>query len=595
MSDICSYLFTSISVSSLVKSCCCRGGLSYCFPNFRNTDSDLTVSHPRADLLSAMSSAPCIRGHRSTKCNHAADRVMVPVRKPGRPLSSCACPPGKSCACGGIKVAIPRKQKCKCGLDTTDGDHAGHDEIKPEVPTPAPTPSELPTSPTRNGVYRVQKSASSLKQNGRRRSFDPAQLERMDPNSVNILNHYNTSNAGVSTASTGMSGVASHGPSPPHSSMGFVQALPTTAYQHPSLISYGPAVGYALVPIHAQLNNPAMPIVPGSQAEEISTLSTRNGAATSLSKGSVRSCCAPAPVPEPQVVQIPQTNVAPKRSCCGGGSAEDEQASPITAAHRRTVSNGGMAAQLPPSFADAKHHQHQQQQQFAVSYPHPTVFTYPPNYGTWSQPLNPATWAQLQQNPQSRPADAVFPNSMPMTPTGASAGLGTSHECSCGPGCQCVGCLAHPFNPQTLQYVGGAWDYDIDIPYSNGNNAANHNNNKAKRDNNDTSANGVNMPVAHTHGHGTNGQTPGPQRGASNEAASPQAQTPSDASGFTEELSASDFMFVNLPLFGDGVNLDTDGNACAGSMAFCPCGEDCQCVGCVIHNAKPLDGGELRL
>ncbi|KAI5841742.1 hypothetical protein DFP73DRAFT_480624, partial [Morchella snyderi] len=31
---------------------------------------------------------PCIRGHRSSKCNHS-DRVLVQVRKPGRPLSSC--------------------------------------------------------------------------------------------------------------------------------------------------------------------------------------------------------------------------------------------------------------------------------------------------------------------------------------------------------------------------------------------------------------------------------------------------------------------------------------------------------------------------
>ncbi|RAL59213.1 hypothetical protein DID88_006668 [Monilinia fructigena] len=39
-----------------------------------------------------MSCEPCIRGHRSTKCTHANERLMVPVRKPGRPLSACPHP-----------------------------------------------------------------------------------------------------------------------------------------------------------------------------------------------------------------------------------------------------------------------------------------------------------------------------------------------------------------------------------------------------------------------------------------------------------------------------------------------------------------------
>ncbi|KAI1341297.1 hypothetical protein F5Y15DRAFT_30256 [Xylariaceae sp. FL0016] len=36
-----------------------------------------------------MACEPCIRGHRSTNCTHADSRVMLEVRKPGRPLSHC--------------------------------------------------------------------------------------------------------------------------------------------------------------------------------------------------------------------------------------------------------------------------------------------------------------------------------------------------------------------------------------------------------------------------------------------------------------------------------------------------------------------------
>jgi hypothetical protein len=172
---------------------------------------------------------------------------------------------------------------------------------------------------------------------------------------------------------------------------------------------------------------------------------------------------------------------------------------------------------------------------------------------------------------------------MPMTPNGGSQGLGTSHECSCGPGCQCVGCLAHPFNPQTLQYVGGAWDYDVDLPYGSNNLNEKHSNGSPVINGDETPA-----PVPHTNGHGTNGHTAnGAQQPANYEAQSPQAQTPSDASGF-EELSASDFMFVNLPLYQSSIDVDEDGNPCPGNSAYCPCGDDCQCDGCFVHNARPL-------
>ncbi|KAK4201191.1 copper fist DNA binding domain-containing protein [Triangularia verruculosa] len=42
---------------------------------------------------------PCIRGHRVGSCNHAGERQMVPVKKPGRPLSTCPHLPGTQCDC----------------------------------------------------------------------------------------------------------------------------------------------------------------------------------------------------------------------------------------------------------------------------------------------------------------------------------------------------------------------------------------------------------------------------------------------------------------------------------------------------------------
>jgi hypothetical protein len=459
------------------------------------------------------------------------------------------------------------------------------------MPTPALSPSDLPVSPTRNSVFRVQKPAPSSRQNGRKQSLDPAHLARIDPNSVNIVNAYNNSNhMDVGMAPNGVNTMASHGTTPPMSGMAFVPALPTSGYQQPGVISHGPPLGYALVPIHSHVNSP--PLSMTQQPGNGHPSSPPNSTAPPLTNGALRSCCAPAPARAHQV-QHPQPTAQPKKSCCGGGSNEEPQPKPTFATHQRALSNGNVLNQLQPSFMDTKQQQQQLQRQHEpfASYPTSTVFTYPANLGTWNQPLNPAMWAQLQHMPQAQPNGAPFPDSLPLTPNGDTAGLGTSHECSCGPGCQCVGCLAHPFNEETLQYVGGAWDYDADVPQGS---------NMPDKNYSDTAAamNGNPAPVGQTNGHGINGNgtnghmTNGAQQPANPEESSPtQAQTPSDASGFNEELPVGDFMFVNLPFPGA---LGMDADSCGGSSAFCPCGDDCECVGCVIHNARPLDARQFE-
>ncbi|KAF2397851.1 hypothetical protein EJ06DRAFT_141478 [Trichodelitschia bisporula] len=57
---------------------------------------------------------PCIRGHRSSKCAHK-DRVLIEVRKPGRPLSACPHPVG-SCSCERVIInyTIPKASECPC-------------------------------------------------------------------------------------------------------------------------------------------------------------------------------------------------------------------------------------------------------------------------------------------------------------------------------------------------------------------------------------------------------------------------------------------------------------------------------------------------
>ncbi|KAF2432794.1 hypothetical protein EJ08DRAFT_114393 [Tothia fuscella] len=58
---------------------------------------------------------PCIRGHRSSTCAHK-ERVLIVVRKPGRPLSTCPHTAGSSsCNCARTVIyAVPNSPDCRC-------------------------------------------------------------------------------------------------------------------------------------------------------------------------------------------------------------------------------------------------------------------------------------------------------------------------------------------------------------------------------------------------------------------------------------------------------------------------------------------------
>jgi hypothetical protein len=198
-------------------------------------------------------------------------------------------------------------------------------------------------------------------------------------------------------------------------------------------------------------------------------------------------------------------------------------------------------------------------------FPQPTIFTYPPQYGSYMQPLQPEQWRQFMStmnysqppNPSAVDMRATMPLPIFGTP---ETSAGTTHQCTCGDGCQCVGCASHPYNEATQNYVRSAWNSMMEDgqnghkPYINGNGDA------SREVSGHGSSNGVD-PAFKSQGDGT--------------ISPPAPQTPSDvASNDEQTLSASDFFFVTYP-FGD---------SCAGETASCPCGDDCQCIGCVIHN-----------
>lgn len=578
---------------------------------------------------------------------------MVPVRKPGRPLSSCPHPSSKPCSCGTVTAAIPRKQTCNCGPSetsstTTQSKAETEDDNGNGTTSPATSPDEprpLPT-PTLSS-FRVQKSKGGGA-SSRKMSIDPANLERMDLSQLNVLPSPSSYGGG--------SGGGGGSVTMPPASVGMAHAHLPAMSHYPMINLPAAELAYSQQFMLSMLNQMQSPMMGGPVGTPAPTPTLAHAPT-------------PTPTPSAKSQRTPTVGGPPAvGSCCGGGGGaaaatkresepEPSDASiidPHPQTSKQQKSNGGapkgsccsskpMAANdlhLNPGAMTPPEHTYHSPADMVMPYPpglalpnamyglfpQPTVFTYPPQYGTYMQPLQPEQWRQVMASiafgqmaaqPQQG-FDMGTPVPMVGTP-GAYAhaavpGAGTSHRCTCGDGCQCVGCAAHPYNEATQNYVRSAWTALEDpgqVSSPNGGGSHNHSHGHShshshshahshhhNHDHNghDHHHNGKHTPTNGDHIdeassttdpalsiNGSNGETNGAVGGSLTamshqpEGTSTGPQTPSDTpSSITEEqaLSASDFFFVTYP-FGD---------SCAGETASCPCGDDCQCIGCVIHN-----------
>jgi hypothetical protein len=484
---------------------------------------------------------------------------MVPVRKPGRPLSTCACPPGP-CQCSSsrdIKVAIPRNQKCGCGTEIEETDAA-----EPRPPLPPVPPYEAPVSPTRPS-FRVSKSSASSRPSGRMQSFDPANMSRIELSSINLRLPQSSviGTDGTAMAMTGRRPATQalpRGPPGYDPNMGFAPPGPNGTFGLQNQ-GYVIALPYGTDARYIQQQYPPR----GIKAEQERFPPSRNGSlgppmqAPSLVNGSRdgRSLSLGGSHQPPELRALPELSrmttaaaAAPPpptttaiSSCCANKVDNTTPDPPNTL----TSQPGYGHSPIPPYSLSGD----MNQQGFQASFEHPTAATtyrYPASYGSWQQPVDHAMWEQIASQP-----NLSLGTPLPPPTDGNTEEMGLSHQCSCGAGCQCIGCIAHPFNEQTLQYVNNAY-HEI-----NGNENT-----------------------------GSNGSRSGLTQAPFIPESPPEAQTPSDSSAASEEqaLSTVDYFFVNIPL-NPGVG------SCRGNETTCPCGDECTCTGCLIHNspAAPLE------
>ncbi|KAI8950324.1 hypothetical protein F4801DRAFT_348341 [Xylaria longipes] len=467
---------------------------------------------------------PCIRGHRSTKCTHQAERIMIPVRKPGRPLSSCPHQKGKPCNCNNITAAIPRNGKCGCGTS-----EPATSDAKAVVKTEPPASDIPPMSPTRMASFRVQKHTTP-KSPSRKQSYDVSLLSQMDPNAINVIPSH--------SLMLGTNGNINHGSMP---SPGFIPNFQPNFNSEGTL---GPHLEYAQMlgrldgtALNTFFENPHSaipgPSLTGPSSNETSSHSSLGTSGTShytpTSRSSSSGSCT-------------KGASAGGTGCCANGSVAmppthgqlEEQKQPPIGLLRYGNPIPTHNLNMPVLEFDSSINarpilQHTQQN---------TIYTYPAQYGSsFFEPLQYSQWQQMMtsQSQSIPPQNAYTTPHSRMETTAAMPDSYAAHQCGCGEGCQCLGCATHPFNSAMQEYVLSAMqdEHSISPSLSNGDN------NGVSNATNEVSPSILPSPIAEP---------------------SPISET--------ESTGMNDYLFVAY---------------CPGSPQSCPCGDECACVGCMIH------------
>jgi hypothetical protein len=301
---------------------------------------------------------------------------------------------------------------------------------------------------------------------------------------------------------------------------------------------------------------------------------------------------------------IPVADIAPLggSSCCGTepeirnrhipyvaqecGSGESSTDAPVLSGVS-SISSGG-TPETPKSTGHSGTKQHLFPIDNSICYhaykaylPQTTTYLYQASCGSYQHPLQLWEWRSMsnmytQPLPQPQMSDELTSFTSDTLPISE-----TFHTCRCGDTCQCVGCAAHPYDAATQNYVRSAYNVAHEPSTSTTSGYMNGHNDCTAL-----------PPTADPSGPHTSWNSRRHSNGKKH--SPPVAETPPDLSTVEEQtLSASDYFFVNYPFSSEG---------CGGNTNSCPCGDDCECVGCIIHRfdestmalpSDPLANGQI--
>ncbi|KAF1815024.1 hypothetical protein P152DRAFT_456068 [Eremomyces bilateralis CBS 781.70] len=353
---------------------------------------------------------PCIRGHRSSKCNHR-DRLMVEVRKPGRPLTS-SCPhtePGCDCVQYKYTYTIPKNSDCHCN----------------GVPIAIPNTVGNSTEASGRAQKRLRKSSITGSTLERGLVADPQLLQQI---SVDRILSSSDSSRTVSTTS---------------STDSIPRPTPTTDQNAGTSQSKPEPIRFGFMGIGApmgQFHNRQDPI--GWDAPYPDYYNHEQSAPNRQHR---------VPPRRANNLNLPWADEHSMQNMEPASRAED---------HRHLLSVHG----IPPP--DHTIHEHSQQpllqNNFMPMMPAGAQDRFMPQYdnsidmGMVNPPPEPFSNGYPRMSNATGvplPVDGVSsPVQYPVTQAAAPF-VNDGHNCSCGNGCECIGCPSHPMNSTTMEYV----------------------------------------------------------------------------------------------------------------------------------------------
>jgi hypothetical protein len=369
-------------------------------------------------------SGPCIRGHRSSKCAHK-DRVLVEVRKPGRPLSACPHPSG-SCGCErAVVYAVPRGMFSFTRLGTSL-------TFQPISDTSGPIPSSLTNSAA--GTSRVQKPKMKRSNS----TVTPSIVQQAMSGDPSVLaqqaNHLDLSSQNTSE------------------SLSNVPSLVSSSSSTPQIN----AVDMGLHPRTDSMQSAGFPDIKDEDKPQLQLgMIGRGGYRTSsdvvgwsdtwpdvhaplplradqTEDAAISDCC------RPPVIQEESSKDPPPSSCCAPKQA-DLYGSARHAQQSALQSNVGQGAALLPrtNSLDGSH------MNFSAHYADP----FSVSDARINQFTGDATFDFFSQYESRHGCSTNGQISSHIN------GGGEQHECHCGDGCMCLGCSEHPGNKTTQDYA----------------------------------------------------------------------------------------------------------------------------------------------
>ncbi|KAI9367810.1 hypothetical protein BJX61DRAFT_268091 [Aspergillus egyptiacus] len=477
---------------------------------------------------------PCIRGHRSSKCAHF-DRLMVSVGKAGRPLSKCPhvegnCNCKKLCA---FMVAIPKGTGCICRpvykmLLNENGPTPAVSRLPPDLAAGAGVTASSGPSPSK-----VQKP-------GRKPARPaPEQVSR----ALNSVPEYHQ--RVIQTPTPAMS------PYPP---------------QEVQVAGYSYNANNGIFPHHN----------PFPAGNDFSNGLPLPHAISSASVGRPDNFQSPMQSYQPLAMQ-------PRRSCCA--KSRQESSSDIKVEPNAVAQNAfNTLPMAAPHMSEASSSTWQGYTGVDGHFSpvHGTSNGFQPTASGFEQHVSPKVYTGTaglgyDQFPVSQAVPVGthdFSGALNEIPT---------HNCNCGPDCNCLACPDHPYNDATtkhIQEVGRIIAQDTQTLDED------HNRKVSLGNGNYPNGPPLDEPFVDTGHHVNDGLGAIPAGQCCGNDAEGLDDDHDDYDDQTFDSFDADHLMVPDAYYTYEYQVGLPG-ACAGEVGNCQCGPSCSCLGCLTHG-NPL-------